>query len=203
MMHAALVLAQQAAPASDDVYLLVSLGLLALAIVLLVLDLFIPTAGVLAILTGVAAVASIASMFVYDATWGGIYLVIVCAGSPLAVILAFKVWSKTPIANRMVLKGGADGAAESHGRGADEAATDLSRATHGVAARATAAQLAAFVGKHGVAATTLRPVGFVRVEGARLDAVAESGFIEAGRAVRVLEALEGQLKVREEPARSD
>jgi membrane-bound serine protease (ClpP class) len=63
--------------------------------------------------------------------------------------------------------------------------------------------LAAFVGKHGVAATTLRPVGFVRVEGARLDAVAESGFIEAGRAVRVLEALEGQLKVREEPARSD
>ncbi len=196
MNSASLIVAQQAVPVRDDIYLFVSLGLLGLALVFLVLELFIPTAGVLAILTGVAAVASIASMFVYDSTWGGIYLVIVCAGSPIAVVLAFKVWSKTPIANRMVLRGGADGSPPAPQ--GDEPPTDLSRATRGMAARATATHLCAFVGRSGIAATTLRPVGFVRIDGARLDAVAENGFIEAGRSVSVIEALEGQLKVREE-----
>ncbi|MSR28555.1 MAG: hypothetical protein EXS03_03135 [Phycisphaerales bacterium] len=201
MINAASIIAQQAAAAPrEEIYLFVSLGLLGLAVVLLVLELFVPTGGVLAVLTGVAAVASIASMFVYDTTWGGIYLALVCAGSPIAVILVFKVWSKTPIAHRMILTDGADGArrAEPH----EESRSDPSRPAMGVAARAKADHLASFVGKHGTTATTLRPVGFVRIGAARLDAVAESGFIPQGSTVIVIEVVEGQLTVRETTERT-
>ncbi len=183
------------APPREDIYLLVSLALLGLALVMLVLEMFVPTGGVLAVLTGVAAVASIASMFVYDTTWGAIYLAAICAGSPVAVVIVIKLWSKTPIARRMVLSGGADGPATVEHD--DERQANPAAPAMGVAAKATAKHLAAFVGRHGVAATTLRPVGFVRIDNVRIDAVAESGFIELGREIVVLEVVDGQLKVRD------
>ena len=183
------------APPREDVYLLVSLALLGLALVLLVLEMFLPTGGVLAVLTGVAAVASIASMFIYDTTWGAIYLAVICAGSPVAVVVMIKLWSKTPIAKRMVLSGGADGPATADHD--DERQSNPGAPAMGVAAKANAKHLTSFVGRKGIAATTLRPVGFVRIDDARIDAVAESGYIELGREIVVLEVVDGQLKVRD------
>lgn len=199
MTHIATLIAQAPPVAPhEEIYLFVSLGLLGLALVLLVLELFVPTGGVLAVMVGVAAVASIASMFAYDTTWGGLYLVALCAGSPLIVILIFKVWSKTPIANRMVLRSDADGHRRAHGD--DETGeADPSRGTIGAVARTTDAQLKPLVGRMGEAVTTLRPIGFIRVDGVRIEAVAESGFIQEGCRIAVIEANEGQLKVREVP----
>jgi membrane-bound ClpP family serine protease len=182
----------------DEVYLFVALGLLALALVLLVLELFVPTGGALAIMTGVAAVASIASMFIYDTVYGAVYLALLCAGSPLVLLLVFKVWSHTPIARRMILQQGADGATQSDRMQTESG--DPSVASRGKAAAAMTARLSEFVGRGGTAVTTLRPVGFVRVEGQRIDAIAESGFIAEGAAVVVIEVFEGQLKVRERRA---
>jgi len=191
----------QTAPSSaprDEVYLLVALGLLGLALVLLVLELFVPTGGALAIMTGVAAVASIASMFIYDAVYGAVYLAMLCAGSPLVLLLVFKVWSHTPIARRMILQQGADGAAQSDAMQTET--VDPSVAPRGKAAAALTARLAELVGHSGIAVTTLRPIGFVRVDGQRIDAVAESGFITEGAPIDVIEVFEGQLKVRERRA---
>lgn len=192
----------QTAPAAtagrEEIYLFVAIGLLVLAIVLLVLELFVPSAGALAVMTGVSAVGSIASMFVYDVTWGGVYLAILCGGSPIVLLLVFKIWSKTPIANRMILKEDADG--KKQGADQDDESANTSVGTTGSAAKSTARQLAAFVGREGVAVTTLRPVGFVRIDSTRLDAIAENGFISEGTKVKVIEVLEGQLKVREQIA---
>ena len=44
--------------------------------------------------------------------------------------------------------------------------------------------------------TTLRPVGTVRIAGRRLDAMAESGIIEAGTAIVVTDVYDNQVKVR-------
>jgi membrane-bound ClpP family serine protease len=52
------------------------------------------------------------------------------------------------------------------------------------------------VGLDAVAETDLRPAGFIRLDGRRLDAVAESGLIESGTAVRIVSAAEGLLRVR-------
>ncbi len=192
-----LQLSQLAAAAPrEEIYLFVSLGLLGLAIVLLLLELFVPSGGVLAVMTGVSAVASIASMFTYDVDWGGIYLAVMCAGSPIVVLLVVKLWSKTPLANRMILKEDADGprrpSRDEH-RAGDNPAVGRS----GVVATASARQFAELVGHEGTTLTTLRPIGFVRVNGLRLDAVAENGVIEVGVAVIVIDSIDGQLRVRE------
>ena len=52
------------------------------------------------------------------------------------------------------------------------------------------------VGEHGVADSALRPVGFVRIDGERLDAIAEGEMIEAGTPIEVVNAYDNQLKVR-------
>ena len=51
-------------------------------------------------------------------------------------------------------------------------------------------------GDHDVADTQLRPVGFVRIDGHRIDAIAEGDVIEAGARIRVVEAYDNQVKVR-------
>ncbi|MSR44413.1 MAG: hypothetical protein EXS15_03520 [Phycisphaerales bacterium] len=196
MMHA--FLAQSTAAAGrEEIYLVVSIGLLGLAVALLLLELFIPSAGVLSILTGVSAVASVASMFAFDVTWGGIYLAALCAGSPVVLILVFKVWSKTPIAKRMILTEDADGKRHRADDG-EEGHMNPSVASTGSAASATARQLAKLVGRKGTATTTLRPVGFIRIDESRIECVAESGFIRQGASVVVIDTLDGQLRVREE-----
>lgn len=166
------MLAQAAAAQPDQVYLFISLGLLALAIVLLFLELLIPSAGALAIATAVSAVASIAAMFAYDLTWGAVYLALLCAVAPLVGLGMVKLWSTTPIARRMVLDSAA-GSAESR---------------------------PVSVGDTGTTLTVLRPVGTVRIGQRRLDGLAEGGFIDAGRPIVVIEVVDGTAKVREAPA---
>ena len=136
--------APAAAAGQEEIYFFVAIGLLGLAIILLVLELFVPSAGALAVMTGVSAVGSVASMFVYDVTWGGVYLAVLCAGSPIVLLLVFKIWSKTPIAHRMILKEDADGNKRTADDGDDESA-NTSVATSGSAAKTMARQLATFV----------------------------------------------------------
>lgn len=153
----------------NTVFLFVSLGLLALAVVLLLLELLVPSGGALAVATGVSAIASVAAMFAYDLTWGAVYLAVLCAAAPLIGLGMLKLWTNTPIARRMVLS--------------DETAA---AGTRGIA-----------VGDEGVTLTVLRPVGTVRIGSARIDGLAESGFIDVGRRVVVTELVDGNAKVRE------
>ncbi|MSR18479.1 MAG: hypothetical protein EXS00_04800 [Phycisphaerales bacterium] len=172
----------------DSVMLLVALGLLGVGIALFVLELFVPTGGVLAILTVTAVVASVVAMFVHDATWGGVYLAMLLAGAPFAIVYGIKLWSATPLARRMILNSSVDQqrVGVSDDEGEDAAPTQQARAT-----------LRALIGRDGVTLTALRPVGFARIAGHRVDALAENGFIDAARTVTVIEEIDGTLKVRE------
>jgi membrane-bound serine protease (ClpP class) len=50
----------------------------------------------------------------------------------------------------------------------------------------------------GVAVTALRPVGTIKIEGRRVDAMAESGVIESGTNIVVVDVYDNQIKVRPE-----
>jgi membrane-bound serine protease (ClpP class) len=52
------------------------------------------------------------------------------------------------------------------------------------------------VGATGEAITTLRPSGFVRIDGRRLDASAESDLIDSGTPIEVISVRDGQIRVR-------
>jgi membrane-bound serine protease (ClpP class) len=60
--------------------------------------------------------------------------------------------------------------------------------------------LSGLTGKHGIAATVLRPSGKVTIEGEYYDAVSESGYIEKGSAVKVVRFENAQVYVQ--PAQS-
>jgi membrane-bound ClpP family serine protease len=59
------------------------------------------------------------------------------------------------------------------------------------------AQLRQLIGAQGVTVTPLRPVGVVKINGQRVDAMAESGMIDSGKAIAVVDVYDNQFKVRE------
>jgi membrane-bound ClpP family serine protease len=184
----------------SDTYLVVSIGLLLLALVLLALEIFIPTGGLLGVLCGTAFVASVVSMFLYSVTAGLLLVMGSAISSPFLVLGLARVWVRSPIARRLAVGDDGptrvfDGAGEDlpeHDRGDPDAV----EAAQAAARRSRQTALDALVGREATADTDLRPAGFIRLEGRRLDAVAESSLIEAGTRVRIISAAEGLLRVR-------
>jgi membrane-bound serine protease (ClpP class) len=164
-----------AAAADGSGWLVAGFALLGTMLALGIAELFVPTAGVLAVMTALAAIGSVACFFMHSPLWGFASLLAYSAGAPFAVVLGFKLWTRTPIARRMVL-GSSD--EQVPGGGAPAAAGPVP------------------VGEEGVAATPLRPVGFVRFGDRRIEAVAEHGMIEAGTAVTVAESGPARIVVR-------
>jgi membrane-bound ClpP family serine protease len=185
---------------ASDTYLIVSIGLLLLALVLLVLEVFIPTGGLLGVLCGTSFVGSVVSMFLYSVTAGLLLLMGSAITAPFLVLGLARIWVRSPIAKRLAV--GDDGPT----RLFDDAGEDLPEhdrddpeaveAARAAARRSRQAALDALVGREGIADTDLRPAGFIRLDGRRLDAIAESSLIEAGTPVRVVSAAEGILRVR-------
>src|SRR5689334_20494060 len=103
------LLAQSGAVATSgesDTYLLFGFLLLGIALVLLFLELFIPSGGLVGLVAGVAAIGSIICFFKYDTVAGavatGAYLIL----GPIVGFFAFRFWLNSPLAKNMIL--GAD-----------------------------------------------------------------------------------------------
>ena len=183
--HPLLFSLPQASSSADDTYLFVAIGLLVVGLVLFVLEFFIPSGGLLGLLTAVAMLGSIGSMFAFSTSWGLIYGSVLLASAPFAIVQAIKVWSGSALGRRAILSAEADRVPRRDEDGEELAAPPTRAAIE--------------KGVTGVAVTVLRPVGFVDFGGARFDAVAESGFIALGEQVIVVGHVDGQPKVRAVP----
>jgi len=185
-------LAQASPPAAtggeNDLALVWGLLLMAAAIVLVAAELFVPSGGMISVLAAVAAIGSIVAFFRYDTTWGlvatGTYVIV----GPIAIIYGLKWWIHSPLGRRMILSNPSE---------PDPLDPEAGGAMSGEHARQErAAALRQLIGARGVAVTMLRPVGTVRIENQRLDAMAESGVIEAGSPIVVTDVYDNQVKVR-------
>ncbi len=183
------LLAQTAATGENDAALIWAILLLGASIVLIILELFVPSGGLISLLAGVSAVASIVAFFRYETTWGWVALTMYVVLGPIAVIYGFKWWLHSPLGRRMILGGNVDDEDP-----LDPDASDAMSDEH--ARRERTAQLRQLVGARGVAVTLLRPVGTVKIEGQRLDAMAEAGIIEPGTPIVVPDVYDNQVKVR-------
>ncbi|MCC5850740.1 MAG: NfeD family protein [Verrucomicrobia bacterium] len=56
-----------------------------------------------------------------------------------------------------------------------------------------------FLGKRGTAETDLRPGGFARIDGQRMDVLCNRGYVEKGSEIEVVEARGNHIVVREIP----
>lgn len=162
-----------------DAMLYWGLGLLAAALVLIVVDVFMPTGGVLVATACIAAVAGIVCLFRYDELWGGIGVLVVLVLGPTAVIFGLKVWPHTIVGRKII-----------------NAPTEEERARQAAAEEAERRRLASLVGKEARVVTDLRPIGVVEIDGTRYDARSETSFAPAGSRVRVSAAEPTQLRVR-------
>ncbi len=191
-LETAASIAATASDVPDSSWIGIGLGLLLLALVLFAVELFIPSGGMLGILCGLAAIASVIAFFLYSPAMGGFALLVYLIATPFLLVYGVKLWSRTPIGRRLIL----GGTEELDGRGLNEEEIDQEIEER---RRQTHATDASLIGRIARTVTPLRPVGVIRLDGRRLDALAESGVIDTDADVEVIAVLDNQIKVR--PAR--
>ncbi|MGA1224210.1 MAG: NfeD family protein [Phycisphaerales bacterium] len=156
--------------------LIAALILGAAAIGIFFLEFVIPSGGLLAALCVLSAIASVVMGFLHSATLGMSLLALYSIASPFMVVFGLRMATRTPIGRRMVLS--AEVPART-GASIDDARPELPP-----------------IGATGTAITPLRPSGFVRIDGRRLDASAEGDLIDAGTEIEVVSTRDGHLRVR-------
>jgi membrane-bound serine protease (ClpP class) len=163
--------------------------LLLVGLTLVICEVFIPSGGMLGLLSIAALVTSVSLAFYHKGLEIGLLFVFVATVLvPAALALAFRYWPHTPMGRRLLLDV----------RSSDEVLPDTPERR----------KLAQLVGKLGVAKTLMLPSGAVLVEGRTIDALSEGMSIEAGQRIRVIAVHGSRVVVRpaeddEEPAEND
>lgn len=158
--------------------LLWSVILLAIGFVLLVAELFIPSAGMMTVCCIVSLVAAVAVAFTHSVTWGITSLIIVFTVAPVTLAFLIRLWPYTPIGRRILL------------RSPDAPLPDvLPNDSHRKA-------LQALVGCIGRSVSDMMPNGMIEIDGQRFDAISVSGLINSGQAIEVVSCTAGKLHVR-------
>ena len=146
--------------------------LMLLGCALVVLEVFIPSGGILGMLSGLAILGSIIFAFRRDMTSGMVFVLISLVAVPTLLVFAFRVWPHTPMGKAFL------------GELPNEEELkpiDTRRA---------------LVGRAGIAKSKMLPSGSVLVDGLWLDAVSQGDAIELGEAVVVVEVRGNRLVVR-------
>ncbi len=157
----------------DPLYL--ALLLYCVAAVLAMVDLFVPSGGMLLLIAAATALAAILFAFRSSQTMGMAMITLVAASVPTFAFLAIKIWPHTPIGKRVILN-----LPES-----SESSVPSFFELH-----------QEFIGSVVVCDSPLLPAGQIRVGGRAYNAVAESGVIETGQVVEVVDIKERNLVVR-------
>jgi membrane-bound serine protease (ClpP class) len=150
--------------------------LIALGLVLLVAELFLPTGGVLFVLSVAALIVGVGMTYYSDPATFLITLIGVIVGAPLLFGLAFYYWPKTSVGKRFFLTG------------PDEDAT--------LAFSPGNLELEQLRGRYGRTLSPLRPAGVTDFDGRRVDTITEGIMIEPGQWVRCIDVQAGKVIVR-------
>ncbi len=154
--------------------------LLIVGLSILIAEIFIPSGGLLGLITFLTLLVSI--IFAYRA-WGrsnpdlfAAFCLMLLLLVPTAIGTGFYMLPRTPFGKKVLLE-----APES------EEVTPYLEETR---------RLEKMVGRFGVALTNLRPGGLVEVDGIRLHAVSDGLMVESGESVEVIRIRESQMVVR-------
>jgi membrane-bound serine protease (ClpP class) len=153
--------------------------LLGVALFMVVIEIFVPTAGLLGL--GALLVAGLGVMCLFRAglNWGLGGLLSVMVSGPIIFFYGLKIYRNTAV-GRMMTSADADAIAAE--------ARDLELAA--------ARERERLLGMEAVVVTELRPIGVVEIEGRRHDALSETTLVRAGTRVRVTAVEPQQVRVR-------
>lgn len=166
---------------SSNFMLILGIALLGLGVILFILEQILPASGLLGICAAVSFVTGTVFMFQIDTRLGLATAIIVVALIPVMLIIGLNYWPQSPMVHFLMLRGKEPGM----------------YAQQGVAGADAAADRAHLVGLQGESLTDLKPGGFCKIEGKRIECLSEAGFIPAGTPIRVTSVDGMQTKVRE------
>lgn len=139
---------------------------------LVVLEVFIPSGGIISFFSAIAIIASVVMAFRRDVTTGMSFVVLTLVAVPSALGLAFKYWPHTPMGKAFL--------------GELKTTDDLKP----VDPRRD------LVGKVGIAKSKMLPSGSVQIDGKYVDAISQGQAIDIGQAVVVAEVRANRVVVR-------
>lgn len=163
----------------ENALILWGFGLLGAAALLLVLEVFVPSGGVLGVTALIVAIAGLVAFWRVDWIWGVSSTGVVIVLTPMAVNFMLKIMPHTPMGKHMFLQDDPEAVARRE-------RAELERRE----------QEQALVGAVGTAISDCHPVGRADIEGTKIDVLAEGGAIDAGTPVRVTKVEGNQVKVR-------
>jgi membrane-bound ClpP family serine protease len=150
--------------------------LLFLGLILLVMEIFFPSAGILAFLAAAALIGAIIFGFQQGTVVGVIFLVATPVGMIVFLVLAFKFWPKTSFGRRMMLNTPPS---------SDVLPEDPEKE-----------YMKSLVGRIGKTRCKMLPSGIISIDGRKIDAVSEGMPIEVNQEVRVIQVRGKRVVVR-------
>ncbi len=155
--------------------LILAILLFLVALGLGLLDILVPSGGVLLVLSAASAIGSVLFGFRSGTTTGMIILTIVIGAVPIVLLIALRLWEHTPLGRLIVLKPPAD----------DDQESALPNDS-----------LRELVGHVGITQGSLMPTGHVRINHRNYNATTQGEIIEHTQYVEVVDIRERNLLVR-------
>jgi len=143
---------------------------------LIIAEVFVPSGGVISLFALACVIGGAVIFFRHSSTAGWIGVVIAVIMIPSTLLFAYKIFPKTRFGKSVTL------APPERQKG--DAIPDTE-------------ELKELLGAVGLVMTPLRPVGMCDFSGQRLECVAESGYVDKEKKVKVINVESTQLTVRE------
>ena len=142
---------------------------------LIVAEVFVPSGGLISICALACLVGGVALFFREGRIYGWIGIAIAAVMVPTVLVIAYKIFPRTRFGKSVTLT--------PPDRELGDAVPDTP-------------ELKELVGAEGVVLTPLRPVGMCEISGQRIECVAESGYVDKGIKVKVIDVESTQVTVR-------
>ncbi len=159
----------------DILWIVLAVFLFIVCAILLVIEIFVPSFGILSVCAIACLIAGGTIFFDYGLVSGWVGVGIAAVVIPIIWILTYRLFPKTSIGKKLIL--------EKPDSGRGDAIPDHD-------------QLQTMLHKTGIVKTPLRPVGTCEFDGQKLECVSETGYIERSQKVQVIRVEGTQLTVR-------
>jgi len=156
-------------------WLIFAVFLYLLAAILLVAEVFIPSGGLISIFALACVIGGVAIFFNHSIIVGWIGVAAAAIMIPAVVLFAYRLFPKTGFGRAVTLS-------PPH-REQGDAVPDTE-------------ELKALIGSTGTVLTPLRPVGMCDFSGEKIECVAESGYVDKDKKVKVIDVQSTQVTVR-------
>jgi membrane-bound serine protease (ClpP class) len=154
-----------------------SVGLMAVGLIAVIVELFVPAAGLVGLLGLGSIIGSVVTAYRDHGTvMGTVMLVTALVLVPLCIILYFKIFPRTFIGRRLILH-------------------DTQDREKGYASY-TASRYEDLLGSEGTAITVLRPSGSARIDEHKYSVVTGGEYLDAGSRVRVIKVEGSRIIVK-------